>query len=128
MRTELGEYTEKLASASPADLNDVIREVNHALADLVQRQQKAIRDIEDKYAPKKWGVYVGGALTVAGAASTLLLPSLAPALGLAAPAIAAAAGVAGTFVGYGKEKAGELIEKRRASKTMLGMLAVARPK
>lgn len=127
-RKELKDYTTQLASAGSADLNHVVREVNHALADLVQRQQKNLRDIEDKYAPKKWGTYVGGALTVGTAASALMLPSLAPLLGLSAPAIATAAGIAGTAVGYGKEKAGELIEKHRSSKTMLGMLAIARPK
>lgn len=128
LRTELSQFTSQLVSAGPADLSDVVREVNHALADLVQRQQKALRDIEDKYTPRKWGVYAGGALTVVGAATALMLPSLAPTLGLTAPAIGAAAGMAGGAIGYGKEKAGEVVEKRRAAKTMLGMLATARPK
>jgi hypothetical protein len=128
LRKELKEYTSQLVAAGPAELNQVVREVNHALADLVQRQQKALRDIEDKYAPKKWGTYVGGVLTVGAAATAIWYPALAPSLGLAAPAIALGAGAVGTAVGYGKEKVGETVEKQRANKTMLGMLACARPK
>jgi uncharacterized membrane protein YdcZ (DUF606 family) len=94
----------------------------------IKRNRFTLQDIEDKYAPKKWGTYVGGALTVGVAASAVMLPALAPALGLAAPALALAAGVVGTAIVYGKEKAGEVTEKQRAAKTMLGMLAVARRK
>lgn len=127
-RNALKECTAQLTSAGSTDLDQVVREVNHALADLVQRHQKDLKDIEAKYAPKKWGIYVGGILTAGAAASALMLPSLAPALGLTVPAIAATSGLVGSVVGYGKEKAGEIVEKRRARKTMLGMLAIARPK
>lgn len=127
-RKELKEYTTQLTSAGAADLSQVVREVNHALGDLVQRQQKALRDIEDKYAPKKVATYVGGALTVAAGAAAVMMPFLAPALGLTVPAIATAAGVVGTAIGYGKEKAGEVVEKNRVGKTMLGVLAITRPK
>lgn len=128
LRKELKEYTTQLVSAGPVELNQVVREVNHALADLIQRQKKALRDIEDKYAPKKWGVYAGGALAMGAAATAVMYPTLAPGLGFAVPAIGLGAGVVGTAVGYGKEKAGEVAEKRRSNKTMLGMLAYAKPK
>ncbi|WP_343583431.1 hypothetical protein [Herbaspirillum sp.] len=119
-RKELKDYTAQLVSAGPADLNHVVREVNHALAELVQRQQKALKDIENKYAPKKAAAVFGGGAMVAAGAAAVMLPFLSPALGIAAPALAA-------IVGYGKEKAGELVEKKQATKTMLGMLAIARP-
>lgn len=128
LRKELKDYTTQLVSAGPAELNQVVREVNHALADLIQRQQKALRDIEDKYAPKKWGVYVGGVLAVGAAATAVMYPSLAPGLGFAVPTIGLGVGAVGTAVGYGKEKVGEVVEKRRANNTMLGMLACAKSK
>lgn len=119
-RKELKEYTAQLVSVGPADLDQVVREVNHALAELVQRQQKALKDIENKYAPKKAAaVFGGGAMVVAGAAA-FMLPFLSPALGIAAPALAGA-------LGYGKEKVSEWVEKKQATKTMLGMLAIAHP-
>lgn len=127
-RKELKEYTSQLASAGPAELNQVVCEVNHALADLFQRQEKVMRDIESKYAPKKWGVYVGGALTAGAAASAIMLPALAPVLGITVPAIALAAGAVGAAIGYGKEKAGEMVERQTAKKSLLGILAIARPR
>lgn len=128
LRKELKEYTTQLVSAGPAELNHVVREVNHALADLIQRQQKALRDIEDKYAPKKWSVYAGGVLAAGAAATAVMYPSLAHGLGLTVPAIGLGAAAAGGVIGFGKEKASEAWEKQRASKTMLGMLACAKPK
>lgn len=128
LRKELKEYTAQLVSAGPAELNEVVREVDHALADLIQRQQKALRDIEDKYAPKKWGVYAGGVLAAGAAATAVMYPSLAHGLGLTIPVVGLGAAAAGGAVGFGKEKAGEVWEKQRASKTMLGMFASAKPK
>ncbi len=121
-REELRKCTSQLASAGPVELDDAIREVRTGLEYLVMRQQKALRDIEDKYAPKRWGVYAGGAAGLVTAASAIFLPSLAPLIGAALPGAVAA----GALVGVAKELAGQGIESRRAAKSLVGMLAVAR--
>jgi hypothetical protein len=128
LREELKKYTAQLASADSTQLDEVVREVNHGLHALIQRQQKAIRDIEEKYAPKKWGagvVALGAGL--AGATMTFM-PALAAATGVNAPI---AAGLAAIVAGGGRvarEVVGTVYEKRKARKTMLGMLATARSK
>ncbi len=123
-REELKKFTAQLSAAGPIEIDAAVREVHTGLAFLLSKQQKALRDIEDRYSPKKWGVFVGGALGVATGASVLLMPSLAPILGAAVPATAAIGGV----IGIAKEKVGERTEKHRASKTLLGVLATARLK
>jgi len=82
-------------------------------------------DIERKYAPKKMAAYLGGGSGLAVAATAFILPSLAPLLGVAVP-IAAAVGVG--ILGFGKEKIGEVVEKRQAERSMLGVLATVRPR
>jgi len=124
LREELNEYTKQLAGLGDIDTNDMVREVSFGLASLVQRQQKAMGDIERKYAPKKMAAYLGGGSGIAVAATVLILPSLAPLLGATAP-IAAAVG--GSILGFGKEKIGEVVEKRQAERSMLGVLATVRP-
>jgi hypothetical protein len=127
LREELNKYTSQLAGAGEIDTSEMVREVSHGLASLVQRQQKAMNDIERKYEPKKWAAYLGGGagIAVAGAA---MLPILSPFLGVSIPAVAAAAAFGGGALGFGKEKIGELIEKRQAQHSMIGMLATARTK
>lgn len=125
LREELNKYTSQLAGAGEINTSEMVREVNHGLASLVQRQQKAMNDIERKYEPKKWAAYLGGGagLAVAGA---VMLPILSPLLGVAIPAVTAAAALGGGALGFGKEKIGELTEKRQAQRSMIGMLATAR--
>lgn len=53
LREELNKYTAQLTGGATVNPNDMVREVNFGLASLVQRQQKAMADIERKYAPKK---------------------------------------------------------------------------
>lgn len=127
LREELNKYTSLLAGTGDIDTSEMVREVSHGLASLVQRQQKAMNDIEKKYEPKKWAAYLGGGagLAVAGAA---MLPMLSPLLGVAIPATAAAVAIGGGVLGFGKEKIGEFTEKRQARQSMIGMLATARAK
>jgi len=125
-REELKKYTALLANAGPIEIDAAVREVHTGLAYLLSKQQKELRAIEDRYSPKKWGLFAGGTLGIAAAASAVLMPSLAPLLGVAVPTAAIAGGAVGTAIGAAKEKAGELVEKRRASRTLLGMLATAR--
>lgn len=127
LRDELNKYTAQLADSGAIDTNEMVREVTFGLSSLVQRQQKAMRDIERKYAPKKAAAYLGGGSSLAIAAAAALLPSLSPLLGVAIPVAAAAAAVGGGVLGFCKEKIGERVEKRQAESSMLGVLATVRP-
>lgn len=126
LREELNKYTAQLAGSTAIDTNDMLREVSFGLASLVQRQQKAMSDIERKYAPKKMAAYFGGGSGLVVAATAAMLPSLSPLLGVAIPAVAAAAAVGGGVLGFGKEKVAELVERRQAERSMLGVLATVR--
>ena len=123
LREELNKYTAQLAGSGAIDSNAMVREVNFGLNSLVQRQQKAMSDIERKYAPKKMAAYFGGGSGLAVAAVAAMLPSLSPLLGVAIPVVAAAAAVGGGVLGFGKEKIAEQVEKRQAERSMLGILA-----
>lgn len=127
LREELSKYTSQIAGAGEINTSEMVREVSYGLASLAQRQQKAMNDIEKKYEPKKWAAYLGGGagLVVAGAS---MLPILSPLLGVAVPATAALAAIGGGALGFGKEKIGERVEKRQVQRSMIGMLATARPK
>lgn len=126
LRGELNHYTAQLTSASAFDADSMVRELNHALASLAQRQKTAMAEIEKKYSPKKIGILAGVGAGLAVVATASFLPILAPLLVAGAPVAAAAAALTGGAIGYGKEKAGELVEKHQASRSMLGVLAVAR--
>jgi hypothetical protein len=128
LREELNKYTVQLAGSTVIDTNEMVREVGFGLASLVQRQQRAMSDIERKYAPKKMAAYLGGGSGLALAATAALLPSLSPLLGVAIPAAAAAAAIGGGVLGFGSEKLGEHVEKRQAERSLLGVLATVRPR
>jgi hypothetical protein len=128
LREELNKYTAQLAGSTAIDTSEMVREVGFGLASLVQRQQRAMSDIERKYAPKKMAVYLGGGSGLALAATAALLPSLSPLLGVAIPVAAAAAAVGGGVLGFGREKLGEHVEKRQAERSLLGVLATVRPR
>jgi hypothetical protein len=126
LREQLGKITAQLTAAGPAELDSVVREVRHALEVLIQRQQKAIKDIEAKYSPKNWSSGVGAVIGAIGGASMYFMPSLAALAGVTAP-VATVLGAAGAGgLAAAKEAVGQFVEKRKAGKTMLGMLATAR--
>lgn len=126
LREELKRQTSQLAAAGGVGLDEVVREVNHGLSVLVQRQQKAIKEVEERY-KSKYASTVTGALLGAGAgAAMLLMPSLALVAGITAPAAAAVGALVGGGGTLAKEKAAEVVEKRNVSKTLVGMLATAR--
>nr|WP_314641348.1 hypothetical protein [uncultured Pseudomonas sp.] len=127
LREELNKYTSQLASAGPIDTNEMIKEVSHGLASLVQRQRKSLKDIESKYTPKKAAILTGGILGAGLVASAVMLPLLSPLLAVGAPAVALAGVASGALIGFGKEKVGEVVEKHHAGKSMLGVLATTRP-
>jgi hypothetical protein len=127
LREELNKYTSQLASTGPIDTNDMIKEVSHGLASLVQRQRKSLKDIELKYAPKKAAVLTGSIIGAGLVASAVMLPLLSPLLSVGVPAVALAGAASGALIGFGKEKIGEVVEKRHAGQSMLGVLATTRP-
>lgn len=125
LREHLKKCTAQLTSAGPVELEAVTKEVRHGLEVLIQRQQKAIHEIEAKYAPKKWAAVTGGALGMAAGATMLFMPALAVAAGVAVPVASVLTGLASGGVAYAKEKVGEAIDKRTARRSMLGLLAIA---
>jgi hypothetical protein len=127
LREELNKYTSQLASIGPIDTNEMIKEVSHGLASLVQRQRKSLKDIELKYAPKKAAVLAGGIISAGLVASAVMLPLLSPLLAVGVPTVALAGAASGALIGFGKEKIGEVVEKRYAGQSMLGVLATTRP-
>jgi hypothetical protein len=126
LREHLKKCTAQLTSAGPAEIEAVTKEVRHGLEVMIQRQQKAIIDIEARYAPKKWAAVTGGALSLAAGASMVFMPALAVAAGVAIPVASALAGLGGGGVAYIKEMVGQATDKNRARKSMLGLLATAR--
>lgn len=128
LREELNKYTAQLTGGATINPNDMVREVNFGLSSLVQRQQKAMADIERKYAPKKMSAYFAGATSLAAVGVATFLPSLSPFLGVAGTAVAAVATIGAGAFGFGKEKVQEGVEKRQAERSMLGVLATVRPR
>ncbi|UXB18693.1 hypothetical protein K7566_13845 [Stenotrophomonas maltophilia] len=128
LREELDKVTKHLNHDGELDSNEMIREVNHGLAMLVQRQQEALKEIERKHAPKIASIMTGGMTGLGVSASAFLIPSLSPYLGVAMPLVGAAAAIGGAAVGMVKDKAAELTEKRLLKHSMLGVLATVRPK
>ena len=125
LREQLKKCTAQLTTAAPAELEAVTKEVRHALEVMIQRQQKAIKDIEEKYSPKKWAAVAGGALSMAAGASMFFMPAVAAASGVTAPVASVIAGLGGGGVAYAREFVGQVVEKRKARKTLLGLLATA---
>jgi hypothetical protein len=125
-REELKKYTSQLAAAGPLELNDVVKEVNHGLASLVQRHAKAMEDVRTKYWPKIVGAAAGAAVRAAGMGSLAFLPALASVAGVAAPVGAMLGALGGGALGAVKEIAGAKAEQRQLYRhSLLGMLASA---
>jgi hypothetical protein len=126
LREQLKKFTTQLTSTKDAELPEVAREVRHGLQVLIQRQQKALAEIQRKYSPKAWGAAVGAGLGAAVGASMFFMPALAAFAGVAAPAAAAMGALGGGATAYVRELTGKAVEVRNVRKTMLGMLAAAR--
>jgi hypothetical protein len=126
LRDELAKFTTQLAAAKTSNLEATVREVRHGLDSIVQRQTKAMREIEKKYEPKKWQALAGAGTALAVVGTATMLPVLAPTLGVVAPAVAATAAVILGTRTLIQEKVGEAAEKRQARSSMVGILAAAR--
>ncbi|EKD98005.1 MAG: hypothetical protein ACD_23C00627G0001 [uncultured bacterium] len=125
-RDELKKYTSQLAAAGPLELDDVVKEVNHGLASLVQRHTKAMDEVKNKYWPKIAGAAAGAVVGAASMGSLALLPALAGLVGVAVPAGAVAGALGGGALSGVKEVASEKAEQRHLSRhSLIGMLATA---
>lgn len=126
-REELKKYTAQLASAGPLELDDVVKEVNHGLASLVQRHAKAMEEVRVKYWPKIMGVAAATAVGGLAGAGMSFLPTLAAVAAVAAPVGAAIGALGGGALGVVKELAGAEAERSQLSKhSLVGMLAAAK--
>ena len=119
-REELAKHTATLTAAGVNDMERVVPAVMHGIASMVQKHQKTIAEIEARYAPKYAGTGIVGAFTSALGFAAQFVPAVGI-LGPAAPAVTALG--AGTF--YLKEKLVELSEKKKARRSLLGVLATA---
>lgn len=117
-REELGKHTAILTSAGVDDVERVVPAVVHGISSMVQKHQKTIAEIEARYAPKYGGTGLVGAFTTALGFAAQFFPAVGI-LGPAAPAVTALA----TGVAYGKEKLLEMSEKKKARRSLLGVLA-----
>ena len=129
-RQELKRYTSQLAAAGSMEINDVVKEVNHGLASLVQRHAKAMEDVKASYWPKIVGAGAGAVVGALGVGSLAFLPALAGVAGLAGVAVTAGA-VGGALWGGArdaiKEIASTKAEQQHLSRhSLIGMLATAR--
>lgn len=126
-REELKKCTSQLATAGPLELNDVVKEVNHGLASLIQRHAKDMEDVRAKYWPKIVSATTGAVVGAVGLGSLAFLPALASVAGVAAPVGAALGAIKGGALDAIKEIAGAKAEQRRLSRhSLVGMLASAR--
>lgn len=126
-REELKKYTSQLAAAGPLEINDVVREVNHGLASLVQRHAKAMDEVKTKYWPKIVGAAAGAVVGAVSMGSLAFLPALAGMVGVAAPAGAVIGALGGGALSGVKEIASEKAEQRHLARhSLIGMLATAR--
>lgn len=124
-REQLKSCTAQLVSAGSAELEAVTREVRHGLEVMIQRQQVAIRAIENKYSPRKWAAIAGTSISTAVGASMWFMPALAAAVGVSPSEASVIAGLGGGGIALTKAMTGQFIEKRQARRTLLGFLATA---
>lgn len=125
LREQLKKFTAQLTAAGPTELESVAREVRHGLDVLIQRQKKAIKDIEDRYSPKYWAAGAGSIIGTLAGASMFFMPTLAAAAGITAPIATVLGTIGGGGMAIAKDAVSQSVEKRRARRSMLGILATA---
>jgi hypothetical protein len=132
-REKLESFTKELEAVSPPDMDRIVREVAHGLNSLVQGHHKTLAELHDRYRPKFAGMALaglGGGFLTGGVA--VWLPYLSPsAQALATHAVGTATSVgvmAGAAGAYLKERMALGLESRRAARSLLGVLAVAKHK
>lgn len=98
----------------------------HGLEVLIQEQKKSMKDIEARYSAKNWTSGAKGVIGALAGASMFFLPSLAATIGVTAPIAMALGAVGAGGTSMAANTIGGAIEKRRARRSMLGMLATAK--
>lgn len=126
LRDHLKKITAQLTSAEAPELEAVVREVRHDLEVLIQEQKKSMKDIEARYSAKNWTSGAKGVIGALAGASMFFLPSLAATIGVTAPIAMALGAVGAGGTSMAAKTIGGAIEKRRARRSMLGMLATAK--
>lgn len=113
-RRRFDELAGELRESAVGDLERVTAKVSRDLNLLVSEHQKVIGEIRARYDKKHVVSGLSAAITIAAQ----FVPSLAPLLGSISPAI-----VAGKYVA---DKIQEVLEERRVSRSLLGVLAAAK--
>ncbi len=104
----------ELHGAALSDLDRVTSEVSRSVTSLLVGHEKQIARIEEKYQSKYRKIAIASWATVAG----LLMPALAPLIGVAAPLA-----IGGTYL---DTKMSERKERTNAAKSLMGVLAAAK--
>ena len=113
-RRRIAEYTVALHDADLDDLDRVAAEVGRGIAGLIVDHKKEVRRIAEDYQLAYAKTLAGGVVTLAA----MFVPALAPYVGgLHAPLAIAGA--------YATSKREELLAKRRAARSLTGVLAAA---
>jgi len=113
-RKRLQSAVTRLHESQWDDVDRVATEICHELSDAIAEHDRVLKRVSTRY-KRVHGQTVTMGVAAAGAA---LIPSLAPFVGVAAPLALATK--------YVWDKIGESAEKRAATKSLLGVLAVAR--
>ncbi|WP_226993982.1 hypothetical protein [Myxococcus hansupus] len=121
-RKRMAELSKELDSASILDAQKVAREVAHGLASLINSHQKEIRELEAKWFPK----YAKTFMLSGGAGLLTLAAPYLPILGSIGAAGSAMAAVGGITAAYARDKIDERAERKRLSRSLIGVLASAR--
>jgi hypothetical protein len=114
-RRRLSEYTAQLRDADLNNLDRVAADIGRGIAGLLTEHNKEVTRIAETYKLTYLRTLGGGVIT----AAALFAPALAPIVG----ALYAPLALAGA---YANTKQQELLDKRRASRSLVGILATAR--
>lgn len=113
-RRQLNNDLQAFHRATVEDTNKVVAEVGRSIESLLTKHQQEISRIEKKYSKLHGGSAVMSWATAAG----MYVPLLAPYLGVSAPLV--------LLMKYGWDKVNENEERKKAARSLMGVLAYAR--
>jgi len=113
-RKRISTFTSELYEAAIEDIDPVAAEVGRGIASLLREHNNRVQEIKEKYARRYGKTLVAAWVTLAAN----FVPSLAPFVSIVPPV---------TLVGkYVCDKVDEISEKRKASRSLTGVLAAAK--
>lgn len=115
-RRQLNSDLQAFHRATVEDTNKVVAEVGQSIESLLTKHQQEISRIEKKYSKLHGRSAVMSWATAAG----MYVPLLAPYLGVSAPLA--------LLMKYGWDKVNESKERRKAARSLMGVIAYAREK